>query len=72
TTKLCKNPVQEDASMSVYMAASFVAWLSDNYGFEAVSQFCFGQKTFEEAFGTNFEAAFDAWKAWIVDTYPMA
>lgn len=72
TTKLCKNPVREDTSMSVCMAASFVAWLSDNYGFEAVGQFCFGQKTFEEAFGTNFEAAFDAWKAWIVETYPMA
>ena len=72
TTKLCKNPVQEDASMSVIMAASFVARLVDTYGFEAVSEFCFGQKTFEEAFGTNFEAAFDAWKAWIVETYPMA
>ena len=72
TTKLCKNPVQEDASMSVYMAASFVARLVDTYGFEAVSEFCFGQKTFEEAFGTTFDAAFDAWKAWIVETYPMA
>ena len=72
TTRLCKNPVQEDASMSVYMAASFVAWLSDIYGFEAVSAFCFNQKTFEEAFGTAFDAAFDAWKAWIVETYLIA
>ena len=72
TTRLCKNPVQEDASMSVYMAASFVAWLSDTYGFEAVSAFCFGPKTFEEAFGTAFDAAFAAWKAWIVETYPIA
>ena len=72
TTKLCKNPVQEDTSMSVFMAASFVAWLSDRYGFETVSEFCFGQKTFDEAFNTDFAAAFDAWKAWIVETYPMA
>ena len=72
TTKLCKNPVQEDASMSVFMAASFVAWLSDRYGFDTVSEFCFDQKTFEEAFGTDFTAAFDAWKAWVVETYPMA
>jgi hypothetical protein len=72
TTKLCKNPVQEDASMSVYMAASFVARLVDTYGFEAVSEFCFGQKTFEEAFGTDFTTAFEAWKTWIAETYPIA
>ena len=72
TTRLCKNPVQEDASMSVYMAASFVARLVDTYGFEAVSEFCFGQKTFEEAFGTDFTTAFEAWKTWIAETYPIA
>ena len=72
TTRLCKEPTQEDTSMSVYMAASFVAWLDDMYGFEAVSEYCFGRKTFDEAFGTDFAAAFAAWKAWIVETYPMA
>ena len=72
TTRLCKNPVPEDASMSVCMAASFVAWLADQYGFETVSRFCFGQKTFDEAFGTAFDAAFETWEGWIVDTYPMA
>ena len=72
TTKLCKNPVQEDAAMSVFMAASFVARLVDTYGFEAVSEFCFGQKTFEEAFGTDFTTAFEAWKTWIAETYPIA
>lgn len=72
TTRLCKSPTQEDKTMSVFMAVSFVSWLSDRYGFEPVSEFCFGQKTFEEAFGTDFGSAFDAWKAWIVETYPMA
>ena len=40
--------------MSVLMAASFVAWLDDMYGFEALSEYCFGQRTFDEAFGTDF------------------
>ena len=62
----------EDASMSVWMAASFVAWLDDMYGFEAVSAYCFGQKTFDEAFQTDFTTAFDAWRAWLMETYPMA
>ena len=62
----------EDASMSVWMAASFVAWLDDMYGFEAVSAYCFGQKTFDEAFHTDFTTAFDAWKAWLIKTYPVA
>ena len=62
----------EDASMSVDMAASFVGWLDDMYGLEAVSAYCFGQKTFDEAFKTDFTTAFEAWKAWIVETYPMA
>jgi len=62
----------EDASMSVWMAASFVAWLDDMYGFEAVSAYCFGQKTFDEAFNTDFTTAFDAWKVWLKETYPMA
>lgn len=72
TTRLSKNPTEQDTRMSVCMAASFVAWLADRYGFEAVSEHCFAQKPFDEAFGTDFDAAFDAWKAWIVETYPMA
>ncbi|MBQ3486694.1 MAG: zf-HC2 domain-containing protein [Clostridia bacterium] len=71
-TTLTGKTNHEDASMSVWMAASFVAWLDDMYGFEAVSAYCFGQKTFDETFGTDFTTAFEAWKAWIVETYPVA
>ena len=72
TTRLSKKPTEQDTRMSVCMAASFVAWLADRDGFEAVSEHCFAQKPFDAAFGTDFDAAFDAWKAWIVETYPMA
>ena len=73
-TLFCTGPAKaeaENGSMSVFMAAAFMGWLGDAYGFEAISAFSFGQKTFEEAFGTDFAAAFSAWKAWIVETYPL-
>ena len=63
--------VPENSNLSVFMAASFLGWLDDAHGFEAVSGFAFGKKTFEEAFGTDFAAAFSAWKAYIVETYPL-
>lgn len=67
-----RNKAKEpgDTELSAFMAASFLAWLDDTYGFEQVSLFCFGQKSFEEAFGTDFQSAFDAWQAWIEQTYP--
>ena len=67
-----RNKAKEpgDTKLSAFMAASFLAWLDDAYGFEQVSLFCFGQKSFEEAFGTDFQSAFDAWHAWIEQTYP--
>ena len=65
-----KAKEQGDTELSAFMAASFLAWLDDAYGFEQVSLFCFGQKSFEEAFGTDFQSAFDAWHAWIEQTYP--
>ena len=67
-----RNKAKEpgDTELSAFMAASFLAWLDDAYGFEQVSLFCFGQKNFEEAFGTDFQSAFDAWHAWIEQTYP--
>ena len=67
-----RNKAKEpgDTELSAFMAASFLAWLDDAYGFEQVSLFCFGQKSFEEAFGTDFQSAFDAWHAWIEQTYP--
>ena len=67
-----RNKAKEpgDTELSAFMAASFLAWLDDAYGFEQVSLFCFGQKSFEEAFGTDFQDTFDAWHAWIEQTYP--
>ncbi len=73
-TRFCSGQArtqEENSSMSVFMAASFLGWLDDAHGFEAVSGFAFGKKTFEEAFGTDFAAAFSAWKAYIVETYPL-
>ena len=52
--------------MSVCMATSFIAFLSDEYGFARVSAFCFGQADFEEAFGTDYQSAYDAWSARIL------
>ena len=73
-TRFCSGQAKaeaENGSMSVFMAASFLGWLDDAHGFEAISDFAFRQKTFEEAFGTDFDTAFGAWKAHIVETYPM-
>lgn len=59
-----------DTLLTAFMAASFLAWLDDAYGFETISQFCFGQKTFEEAFGMDFHVAYNQWRMWIIETYP--
>lgn len=59
-----------DDDMSISMAVSFVAWLDKEYGFEALSRFCFGQASFDEAFGTDYQSALDAWTAHIIETYP--
>ncbi len=62
---------EQDELFSVYSACSFIAQLTDLYGFEAVTAFCFGQKTFDEAFGTDFDTAFAAWQSRLIETYPM-
>ena len=59
-----------DMRLSAFTAASFLAWLDNAYGFEQVSRFCFGQISFEDAFGLDFQSAFDQWHAWIEETYP--
>lgn len=61
-----------DTLLTAFTAASFLAWLDDAHGFEPVSLFCFGHKTFEEAFGTDFLSAYEAWRAWIIQTYPAS
>lgn len=64
-----KNKTEGDSVLSAFMAASFLGWLDDNHGFENVSMFCFGKKSFVEAFGKEFETAFEEWKDWIVENY---
>ena len=51
--------------LSVSMAASFVGWLSEQYGFDRVTAFCFNKMSMEEALGVDFDTAFAAWSAWI-------
>lgn len=55
--------------MSVAMATSFIAYLSERYGFSVVSDFCFSEKTFDDAFGTDYQSAYDDWAEWITETY---
>ena len=55
--------------MSVMMATSFIAYLSDKYGFEDVSDFCFGMDSFEKTFGTDYQTAYSSWTEWILETY---
>ncbi len=62
---LAKAPANE---MSVCMATSFVAFLADEYGFSEVSAFCFGNLSFEQAFGTDFNSAYDTWSENILNT----
>ena len=65
-TKAPKDPGDE---MSVSMATSFIAYLADQYGFSAVSDFCFGGKTFKKTFGIDYQSAYDSWTKWIIETY---
>ena len=65
-----KDKESGDTLLTAFTAASFLAWLEDTYGFEQISLFCFGQKTFEEAFGKNFSVAYKEWRTWITENYP--
>ncbi|MBR7009308.1 MAG: zf-HC2 domain-containing protein [Oscillospiraceae bacterium] len=77
------NPVYETAffrgrpagkanEMSVCMATSFIAWLSEQYGFDKVSAFCFDAASFDEAFGTDFDSAYKSWSDWILAAYAVS
>ncbi len=65
-----KDKEPGDTLLTAFTAASFLAWLDEAHGFEQLSLFCFGQKTFEEAFGMNFSVAYKNWRLWIMDHYP--
>ncbi len=69
-TALYKGPrknLDPGNDMSVIMATSFIAYLVDQYGFDKVSAFCFGQTDFETAFQTDYGSAFSAWSARIIE-----
>lgn len=66
------KPLLNGNAMSVSMAASFIGWLSDTYGFDAVSAFCFGQSSFEEAFGTAYTMAYERWSESILTRFENA
>jgi hypothetical protein len=70
TRKYADKVNSGDQELSLVMAVSFIGWLDGKYGFEALSRFCFGQASFDEAFGTDYQTAFTAWKAHIMETYP--
>ena len=70
TRKYADNVNSGDEDLSLVMAASFIGWLDGKYGFDTLSRFCFGQMSFEEAFNTDYQTAFTAWKAHIMETYP--
>ncbi|HWQ58429.1 MAG TPA: M56 family metallopeptidase [Clostridia bacterium] len=59
----------EGDDMSVMMAASFTAWLADEYGFDKVVSYCSGQTDFEGAYGGAYRKINGQWRAWILDTY---
>ena len=54
--------------MSVIMAASFIGYLAEQYGFDRVSAFCFGRCGFEQGFGCSYQTAYEAWAAWLSET----
>ena len=64
-----KAPADPGDEMSVCMATSFIGYLSDKYGFDKVSDFCFSDKNFSEAFGSDWHTEYDNWSSWIIDTY---
>ena len=70
TRKYADKVNSGDQELSLVMAVSFIGWLDGKYGFEALSRFCFGQASFDEAFGTDYQSALDAWTAHIIETYP--
>ena len=53
-------------ALSPAMATSLIGWLTERYGFDKVSAFCFGKTDFQEAFGMTFSEAYDAWSAWLL------
>ncbi|MEN6594724.1 MAG: M56 family metallopeptidase [Clostridiaceae bacterium] len=53
---------QKGDDMSVMMASSFCAYLADNYGFDKLTSYCFGQTEFKNTFGVSFDRAYSRWQ----------
>ena len=72
-TALYRGPMKKNINpgndMIVAMATSFIAYLTDTYGFDIVSAFCFGQGSFETVFPTDYESAYRDWSEKILETY---
>ncbi|MBR5740262.1 MAG: zf-HC2 domain-containing protein [Firmicutes bacterium] len=64
-----KKSVDPGNDMTVMMATSFIGYLSNQYGFDKVSDLCFSNKSFTEAFGTDWQTEYDNWSAWIMENY---
>ena len=64
--KKVKDPGDD---MTVFMAISFIGYLSDKYGLDNVTAFCLNDMTFEKAFGSDYETEYDNWTEWILTTY---
>jgi hypothetical protein len=55
--------------MSLCMGISLLNYLSDQHGFDRVSAWCFGERSFEEAFGVDYETARADWAHWLEETF---
>lgn len=64
-----RNDKNSKNRMSVCMATSFVGWLVDQYGFDRVSDFCFGAGSFDQCFDADLDSAYLQWKEWILTAY---
>lgn len=60
---------KKENEISPFMATSFTAWLATNYGFDSVANHCFKTMSFEEAYGVDYQTAYDAWADYILSTY---
>ncbi|HML68179.1 MAG TPA: M56 family metallopeptidase [Clostridia bacterium] len=63
------EPAEQGDDMSVIMATSFCAYLSEHYGFDRLTSYCSGQSDFYEAFGVSFDRAYARWQKSILKEF---
>lgn len=64
-----KKMQKKENEISAFMAASFTSWLATNYGFDCVANYCFNLTSFEDAYGVDYQTAYDSWVDYILNTY---